>query len=430
MTTQREELKLRPLLHTGPKFYLWIFVLLGMTVAFAYAWITQMSNGLVVTGLRDYGLPLSGSPWGLYISTFIWFVGIAHGGIAISAGIRIMKLVKYRSIARMAELLTLVCLLMAGLMVVVDLGRPDRIVNLIRYWPERIGQSPLTWDFTVILLYFVFSATYLFLTMRKDLARIVNRFPGRRIFYRPLLVGYSSDEHPKVDRIAWWVAISLLILLILLSGGVVPWLFGLVSSQSGWFGGIQGPYFLVAALASSIAAVILIAALLRRIFRWEELIPVDIFRKLGGVLAILTLLYLWFILHEHITAQFAAPAAEGDVSSSLLSGRFAPLFWVMFGGLAVAFHYLAAQAIWQRAFRLRWVVGAAVVIVVGLWVKRVLIVVSSLLLPSFGLYPEGDYAPTWVEWLLVIGAVTIAALMYTAFTKIYPIMELEEETES
>ncbi|MEE8470835.1 MAG: NrfD/PsrC family molybdoenzyme membrane anchor subunit [Dehalococcoidia bacterium] len=424
--TTLEELKLRPLLHTGPRFYLLLLVLLGMAVAFAFAWITQMSNGLVVTGLRDYGSSYGGSPWGLYIATFIWFGGIAYGGIALSAAIRLFKLNSYKPVARMAELLTLICLLMAGLMVVVDLGRPDRIFNLIRYWPERIGQSPLTWDITVIMLYFMFSATYLFITMRKDLSKISDRFPGRRWFYRPFLLGYSPDEHPKVNRIAWWLAISLLILLILVSGGVVPWLFGLVGSQPGWFGGIQGPYFLVAALCSSIAAIIIIGALLRRVFHWEELIHDNIFRKLGGVLAGLTLLYLWFILHEHITAQFAAPAAEGDISSLLLTGRLALLFWLMFGGLVVAFHYLAVQAIWKKVFSMRLVVGAAVLIVVGLWVKRVLIVISSLLLPGLGLYPEGSYAASWVEWLLVFGAVTIAALMYIGFMKIYPIMELEE----
>lgn len=424
-----EEVRLRPLVHTGTGFYATVLVLLVLSGVFLYAWVNQLTNGMVVTGLRDWGLPLSGSPWGFYIGNFIWFVGMAHGGIAISAAIRLLRLEKYRPIARMAELLTLVALLMAGLSIVLDLGRPDRVFNIIRYWPERVGHSPLTWDMTVIALYFVFSATYLFLTMRRDLHRCSQRFPERRLFYRPFLVGYSPDEGPKVKRIAWWLAISLLLLLVLLSGGVIPWLFGLMASQMGWFGAVQGPYFLVAALASAIAGVIFLAALLRRVFHWEELIPVELFRGLGTVLAVLVLAYMWLILHEHLTAQFAGPTPEHEISRALLTGRFAPLFWIMFSGLAIPFFYLSVQTIYQRAFRLPWMVAASVVVLLALWLKRFIILVGSLLHPRLSLYPSGDYSPTWVEYSMVIGTLAIAALLYMAFMKIYPIVELTEEEE-
>lgn len=425
--TEPEELKLRPLASSGTGFYVTVMVLFALFAAFIYAWQTQLTTGLVVTGLRDWGLPLTGSPWGFYIGNFVWFVGIAHGGIAISAVIRLLRLERYRPIARMAEVLTLVCLLMAGLSIIIDLGRPDRVLNIIRYWPQRVGQSPLSWDVTVVMLYFVFSASYLFLTMREDLQRCWQRFPGRRLFYLPFLIGYSPDERPKVEQIAWWLAVSLILFLILLSGGVIPWLFGLMRSQAGWFGAVQGPYFLTAALASAVAGVIFLASLLRRVFRWEQLIPSDLFRGLGTALAVLVLVYMWFLLHEHLTAQFAAPAAESQVSSALLTGRFALLFWAMFAGLAIPFLYLAAQAIYRRAFRLRWVVVASVIILLSLWLKRILILVSSLLFPGLVLYPEGYYTPTWVEGMLVLGTVATAALLYMGFMKIYPITELREE---
>ncbi len=265
--------------------------------------------------------------------------------------------------------------------------------------------------------------------MRGDLNKLIDRFPGRRLFYRPFLIGYSSDEGPKMTRIAWWLAISLILLLFLLSGGVIPWLFGFLGSQAGWFGAFQGPYFLVAALTSAVAGVIAVAALLRFVFHWEEIIPADLFRKLGVVLAIFSLLYMWFMMHEHLTAQFGAPAAESAVSSSLLTGRFAVLFWVMFAGLAFSFIYLAVQGIHGKAFKLRWVAIASVVIVVALWIKRILIVISSLLSPRWELYPSGEYTATWVEWWLVIGSVAIAALAYAVFMKIYPVMELETEQD-
>jgi molybdopterin-containing oxidoreductase family membrane subunit len=346
MISKHEEIALRPLVYTGKSFYLLAGILLAVVGLFAFAYWTQLRTGLVVTGLRDWGVPLSGSPWGAYIGNFVWFVGIAHGGIAVSAVVRILKMERYRSIARMAELLTIVTLLMAGLSIVIDLGRPDRIFNMILYYGERAAVSPLVWDFTVILLYFSLSVSYLYLTMREDLVSLRQRFPGRwRWLYRPLLVGYTPEEKPKVEQVAWWLAVILLVLMALLSGGVIPWLFGLQIAQAGWFGAVQGPYFLTAALASAIAGVIIIAAILRKAFGWKEQIKIEIFKGLGIVLAIFAGIYLWFILHEQLTMRYAGPVAEFRISEALLTGRFAPIYWTMLVvGFFIPMAYLLVQA--------------------------------------------------------------------------------------
>jgi len=417
-----EERVLRPLYHTSKAFYLTAFSFLVIIAWSGYVWWTQLTEGLYVTGLRDLGV-MGGSPWGLYITSFIWYVGIAHGGIAVSAGIRLMKLEQYRPVSRIAEVITLITLLMAGLNIIFDIGRPDRIFNMVTHYWERVGHSPLIWDLTVIIGYFVLSATYLVISMREDLATFSEKLPRRwKIFYKLVMVGYDPKEKAKVNQILWWLALSLIVLMALLSGGVIPWLFGLMVSQPGWFSAVQGPYFLTAALASAIAGVILVAATVRRLFGWHEELKLDIFMGLSKILAILVLIYLWFVLHEHLTIQYAGPLPERTVSTDLLFGGFAPAFWTVIGGLLLVFTYLASQTIRPTSFSLKGTALASFAVLIFLWVKRFIIVVPSLLFPRMP-YPVGSYAPTWVEWSLLTGTLAISVLLFMLFTKVYPLVE-------
>jgi len=414
---------LTPIMRTGWRFYALVAVLAAVMGWAAFAWWYQLTNGLVVTGLRDFGT-MAGAPWGVYISSFIWYVGMAHGGIAVSAAIRLMKLKQYKPIARMAEAITIVTLLAAGINIVFDVGRPDRIFNMVVYYWDRVGTSPLVWDLTVLLAYLILSATYLVLSMREDLALLYDKIPRWiKPFYKIYLVGYDPSEREKVEQMTWWLALCLIILMSLLSGGVIPWLFGLMVSQPGWFGAVQGPAFLTAALTSAVAIVMVIAYIVRKVLGLYEEIGDEIFRGLGKILAVLSVLYLWFVLHEQITLQYAGPMPERTISEALLFGQFAPIYWTVIGGLIIAFVYLAIQAIKPTLFSAKGTFVVSLMVVVVLWIKRYLIVVPSLLHPRMP-YPTGVYIPTWVEWSLFVGTLAMASLLYIMFVKIYPLMEL------
>jgi molybdopterin-containing oxidoreductase family membrane subunit len=417
-----EEL-LKPILSTGRGFYVFIGVLLIVTAWFVYAWYVQLTQGLGVTSMRT---PV-GAAWGGYIARLVFFVGIAHGGIAISAAIRLFNLTRYTPVARVGEILTIISLMMAGLSIMVDMGRPDRIFNLIIYWPQRVGTSSLTWDITVIIIYFSLSACYLWLTMRKDLARCVTRFPRLAWLYRPLLLGYRPDEEEKIDRMTWWLSIAIVFLIVMLSGGVVPWIFGLLPARPGWFSALAGPYFLTAAVGSAIAAVIVVAGVLRRVFNWQEHIKPEIFSGLGAFLGVITLFYLYLVLAEQLTMRYAAPLSELLISDKLFQGEFAPVFWPMLIlGFLIPPVMLMIQAIRPKWFSLNRTVLAAALILMAFLVKRFLIVVPSLLRPLLP-FPEGSYIPSWVEWSMMAGVFAIAILLYTVFLKLFPIVELGEE---
>ncbi|MEE8353934.1 MAG: NrfD/PsrC family molybdoenzyme membrane anchor subunit, partial [Dehalococcoidales bacterium] len=151
-----EDKLVKPLFSTSKSFWITFGILLAATVWFVVAWITQLGSGLAVTGMRD--IP-GGAPWGLYITNFVFWIGITHAGIAIASAIRLFKLHAYAPIARIAELVTIFSLAMAGVSIVMDMGRPDRLFGIIANYPDRIGSSPLVWDVTAVAVYLIFAVS-------------------------------------------------------------------------------------------------------------------------------------------------------------------------------------------------------------------------------------------------------------------------------
>lgn len=418
---------LKPLQTTTWRFFV-VLVVLGLgLLLFLEAWVTQLRSGLIVTGLGDWGSG-GGVPWGMYIGTFVWWVGIAHGGIAVSAAVRVFKVDQFKPIARIGEIVTLVALPMAAANIVFDLGRPDRLFNTMEMWPLTMYHSPLAWDVAVVTLYLVLSMTYLTLTLRAELYALRGKVPRYlRPIYFALLLGYRSSEDEKTEQMAYWLAIAILALVPLLSGGVVPWLFSLLASQPGWYGASTGPAMLFESLTSAIAVVVVVAAAFRYAYDWE-FIDSEVFRGLSKVLAFLALAVLWFLLHDTLTGIYAAPVHEELLTNTALG---LPLFWVALSGLGLGTVYLLATLVRPSLYRLPAFVAASIAISLSIWIKKLLFVVEGLLHPTnpplSQLYPGGSYTPTLVEWVVASGTIFLAALLIVLATKVIPMIELDAE---
>ena len=188
-----QEVCLRPTQHWGKSTLIWIGCLLVVISWGLYCYIHQLCNGLGVTAMRNY------VSWGLYISTFVFFIGLSHSGTLVSAILRITKQEWRRPITRSAELLTFVSLCFGGIMPIIDLGRPDRIANLVIF--GRL-QSPLIWDIISICTYFCGSTVFLFLPMIPDMAlcrdRLVvtdTRFKKfRKWLYTFMAIGWKGTK--------------------------------------------------------------------------------------------------------------------------------------------------------------------------------------------------------------------------------------------
>ena len=418
---------LRPL---GRPSWRWL-VALAITIAgltwFAQAWIFQLRHGLVVTGLGDWGYA-GGIPWGFYVGSFIWWVGIAHGGIIVSAAVRLFRMDAFKPVARIAELLTLAALANAGMYIVIHLGRPERVVtSLLPNLPERLQTSPLAWDVLVITLYFVLTATYLALTIRHDLHTLRPRLPRAfRWLYRLLLVGHRDREEVKAERMAWWLALGLIILApFFLHGGVIPWLFALLPGQPGWFGPAQGPAFLAAALTSALGAVTLLAYLFRRVYRWQALIDDAVFRGLSRWIGLFALLFLWLQLQKVVTGLSMSPEAVAGHTAATVSH---PLYWAAMVMLAITVAHVGFQMLAPHRFSVPRTVAVASLPLVAVLLEKYLFVIEGLMYPTFQLYEgvPGTYTPSWVELSSLIGAISIVALFFLIAVKAVPVIELEE----
>lgn len=418
---------LRPLGRPSRRYLIVLAVAVGGLLWFALTWAYQLRHGLVVTGLSDWGTG-GGVPWGLYVGSFIWWVGIAHGGIVVSAAVRLFKMDKLKPVARLAELLTLAALANAGLYIILHVGRPDRIfTSILPNLGQTIRSSPLAWDVVVVTLYFVLTGTYLALTIRHDIHGLRGRLP--RVFaplYRVMLVGYRSDERPKAERMAWWLALGVIVLApLFLHGGVIPWLFALLSSQPAWFGPVQGPQFLAAALSSALAAVTILAYVFRRVYSWDKLIDGQVFDGLSRWTGLFALLYLWLQLQQVITGSAMASEAVGSAIAAKVAS---PLFWLAMVLLGITVGHAGVQALSPRLFSIGRTAAVAGLPVLAILIEKTLFVIEGPMHPAFELYTQmpSAYTPSWVELSSIVGALAIAVLFFMGAAKAVPLIELEE----
>ncbi len=229
---------------------------------------------------------------------------------------------------------------------------------------------------------------------------------------------------------AWWLAFTVILLApFLLHGGVIPWLFQLIASMPGWFSPIQAPTFLSLALTSAFGSVILLASVFRRIYSWQDLIPDKTFARMGSVLALAGLFFLWFQLQSIVSGAFSAPVEIVTVTEAKLEN---PLYWLAIGLVTVSVLYLGAQTIWPVLFSMRRVVTAAVMPVLATLFEKTLFVVEGLAHPEFDIYKgiPGSYIPTWVEVSSIVGSLAMLVLFFAAVSKVIPVIEAESEHEA
>ncbi len=411
-----EDILLAPIAQTGPGFYwavtgLSVFILWG-----AVAYAVQFSEGLGVTGLQQ---PVS---WGFYVTNFVFFIGISHAGTLISAILRLSRAEWRRPITRMAEVITAMVLFIGAGQILVDLGRPDRILNVIRHGRY---QSPLLWDATSISAYLTASLTYLYLPMIPDIAILRDRLGKWKLFYSVLALGWTgTEQQQRVLNRAIAIMAVLVIPVAVSVHSVVSFVFSM-TLQPMWHSTIFGPYFVVGAIFSGIAALIVAMIVFRKAYSLEYYLKPIHFRYLGQLLLIMSLLWFYFTFAEYLTGYYGAEPEEMKVFWAKFSGPFWPFFWAMV--LCNLFIPLACLVRLGR-HTIGKVLIASLSIIVGMWLERFIIVVPTLSFPRLP-FPQTFYYPTWVEWGEFAGSLALFALFYLLFTKVFPIISIWEIRE-
>lgn len=420
-----EEAVLKPLMRTTSAFYIFITILLIVLGIGVYAFYLQYTVGPIVTGLRD--VSVGGAVWGLYIIFAVYFIGLSFAGISLAATVNIVGAKKYEPVARLGEWLAIVTIILGALAIFSDLGRPFRaIVDLPLY--ARIW-APFFYTFSVVISgYLLGSVFYTYIDGRSDAAYLANKFSGlRRSFYKAWGVWYNWTEeviqkHKKAKR---WMAIILIPFLVS-AHSFLGYIFGSQVSRPGWYSAIQPPAFVVIAGASGLAALIIIAAVVRKLFNLENVIDISIFRGLSNFTAMFVAIYLYFMLSEAVIALYAGSKLDAKVYTAIYFGPYAGIAWTTVVLFLASFIMIFTMFL-RKSYHLSLILLAAILVNIAAITARYLIVVPSQTYGGALTILHVGYFPSWVEWAIIAGLYALGALIYTAFIKLIPIAQISEE---
>ncbi|MFQ5457106.1 MAG: NrfD/PsrC family molybdoenzyme membrane anchor subunit [Myxococcota bacterium] len=456
------------LLTTG--FLLAIVVLFAATVYFR-----QFATGLGVTGLNRPGY------WGLYIINFVFFIGVSAGGIMIASLVHAFGIEAFRSVARIAELMAISCLLLAVCFILLDLGRPDRLLFIMLH--PHPG-SPLFWDVSAVNIYLGISLVYGYLGTRPDLVRVMHAKPRAAWLYRLLALGYT-DLSPRAlerERKVLKVLACLGLVAAIVLHSVTAWIFGLQKARPGWFASIMAPLFIVSATVSGLALLTFSVVVIRRLIDHPK-IEDQVIRRLGVMLAFSIPVLGYFLFAELLTAFYSSEPSVLHIFHTMMHGAYSSLFWghLVLGlllpmlllltvlgvlsrglvlGVGLGFSILLTLAVWYfqiptfvdgfpaysaygvgcmatfifLAFfgggRIKEDIGiglAGLLVILGILAERWNIVVPSLIGHPFMVSGSHSYLPSLTEIVLTCGVYAFGGLFFIFAAVILPLVESEEE---
>ena len=353
-----------------------------LAIAGIAAWIHQLSQGLAVTDMSN------GTSWGLYITNFMFFVGRSAGGLIVASSASVFHIAEYKKVALPAVIVSTVCIVLAAMFVLIDLGGIQRILNLFIH-PNFA--SPLLWDVVVITLYLVIDIIYLaWLAKGEEKAHAVE----------------------VLGRVALPVAI--------LVHSITAWIFGLQIARDGWYSAIMAPLFIVSAMDSGLALLLLSLLGLDKVgwFKTDR----KLIASLAGLLCTIVAIDAFMIACEVLTMAY--PGADGAAALAIMtSGATAPLFWIeVVAGLVIPFLVLVFAKNREKG---TLVAIASALVIIGVFCKRAWLLITSFAgaeVPTTigtlgGAGTWAGYFPTFVEWVIVIGVIALCVLAFLLLSR-------------
>src|SRR6266545_3628495 len=344
------------------KFWISVAVLSGVVLAGVYAWVYQLQRGLWVTGLNQK------VSWGFYIINCVFFIGISYGGAMTSAILRLTN-AKWRApLTRIAEATAVAALVVGAVYPIIDLGRPDRFLTIPLY--AQVG-SPIIWDVVAISTYIVASFVFLYLPLIPDVAVARAALGERSRFLAPIyrFLGLGWRGTPSQERaLRRGVGImAILIIPLAVSVHSVLALMFAVTARGGWHSTIFAPLFVLAAMLSGVAAVILVVAALRRVYGLQEFIAARHFRYLSFLLIALGVGYLYFMVSEYLTEAYVLEQSTTPVLEAIFTGIYAPASWSF---TAVGLVLPLVLAAFPGRYAIARACTSSILIIGGMWLKR------------------------------------------------------------
>src|SRR6056297_1241849 len=408
----------------GAKGKLWLGLLVTLVIGGLAAWGYQLTTGLVATGMRNV------FSWGLYIMMFVLFVGLSAGGLIISSAPKFFHSHRYEEFARLGVLVSLGCITLAGLLILPDIGRPER---LYQFFTSPDFRSPMVWDFGIVMLYGVLNLWYLWLLTRRDLAARGSR----------LALGVTDTEAGRErDRtLMFWTAALALPTAVALHS-VTGWIFATQIGRGDWFSPLVAPVFIAKALVSGLGLLLVVSIMVDRFTNYE--VDREELTSLGKILGIFLAFHVVYLLAaERLPHAWANHFGFWAITSSFLIGESVYFWlWTVIGG-AVPLVMLMIPSLRKRV---SVIFTASLLAVFGTMFEGIRLVFTGYDVANIDFAPgislggeyggittdiwatSGAYTPTLVEVAVTLGIVAFGALIVTLGLRYVPIQRVDAQS--
>ena len=420
-TTNAREASLRPFGNPSRLWWLTILALTLVVLTGIAAWVLQLRGGMGVAGYSDQAF------WAIYIADVVTFIGVSYGGAVVSAILRLTGATWRAPLTRLAEGTAVVTVLIGAALIIPHIANPIRLFELVTR-PNL--SAPVFWDFVAVMTYTFASIVFFALPLVPDMAVLheghVERLGRRRAtLYASISRGWVGAPRQRRVLAGALGLVSIMIIPLAVSvHSVLAWAFA-STSRPWWHESIWAPQFVVAALYSGVALVILVVAGFRRGYHLEGLINERRFVRLGFILATLSATYIYLTFADLLPGAYVADRGTAAVFTELLVGRLALWFWLF--AVVGGFLPLVLVALpWTRS--VGGMVAAATLVVPMMWLKRILMVVGSATYDTVtGAF--GRYHFTWVPVAITLAATAAIPLLLMLLFRVVPLLSINEIEE-
>src|SRR5665213_1256049 len=402
--------------------------IIGFLISFALVSMLMVAlTYILVYGVGVWGINIPVG-WGFAIINFVWWIGIGHAGTLISAILLLLRQQWRTSINRFAEAMTLFAVACAGLFPLVHMGRPWMGYWLFPYpdtmklWPNF--RSPLVWDAFAVSTYAIVSLLFWFIGLVPDMATLRDRAtkrPAKIIYCLLARCWRGSAVHWERHETASLLLAGLCTPLVVSVHTIVSFDFA-IAIVPGWHTTIFPPYFVAGAIYAGFAMVLTLSIPIRKVFHLEDFITMRHLDNMGKVLLATGLIVGYGYMMEAFMAFYSGNAIERFMILNRMKGPYAPLYWML-----IACNIVTPQFLWFRKVRARVGVlfAIAMVVTLGMWLERFVIVITSLhrdFLPS----SWGMYYPTRWDYFTFFGTVGLFLMLVFLFIRFLPLISIFE----
>ena len=421
LTGNARAASLRPF---GKPSLLWWVTVVALTLVIGAgitAWVAQLKGGMGVAGYNDHAF------WAIYIADVITFIGVSYGGAVVSAILRLTGATWRAPLTRLAEGTAVVTVLIGTALIIPHIANPIRLYELVTR-PNL--SAPVFWDFVAVMTYTFASIVFFTLPLVPDMAVLHKGHQAslgkrRTTLYAKVSRGWTAAPKQRAVLAGALGLVSIMIIPLAVSvHSVLAWAFA-STDRPWWHESIWAPQFVVAALYSGVALVILVVAGFRRGYHLESFIHPRHFIRLGFILATFAATYLYLTFADLLPGSYVGEPGTASVFTDLMVGRLALWFW-MFAVVGGMIPLLLVALPWTR--NVTGMVIAATLVLPMMWLKRILLVVGPATYDTIT-HTFGTYHFTWVPIAITLAAAAAVPLLLMLLFRVVPLLSIDEMEE-